>query len=170
MYGLFGFVEKLNIQNCVNSMGNCVHYTYGLSGFTQKQNSVDTLNVQNCINPTRYCEHQMYRLSRFAKNLDIHNCVISTGNWVRYMYIFFGFKIIIIKMNSVDMLKVQNCVDSKLCALDVRIAGFVENLNTQNCVNSTEIVYIICIDCLCQDICDSMLGTYINILCNWLIL
>ena len=25
MYGLSRFVEKLNIQNCVNSMRNCVH-------------------------------------------------------------------------------------------------------------------------------------------------
>ena len=26
MYGMFGFAEKLNIQNCENSMGNCVYY------------------------------------------------------------------------------------------------------------------------------------------------
>ena len=25
MYGTFGFAEKLNIQNCENSTGNCVH-------------------------------------------------------------------------------------------------------------------------------------------------
>jgi len=27
MYEMSDFVEKLNIQNLVNSMGNCVHYT-----------------------------------------------------------------------------------------------------------------------------------------------
>jgi len=37
--------KKLNIQNSVNSMGNCVHYMYGLSSFTENLNSVDTLNV-----------------------------------------------------------------------------------------------------------------------------
>ena len=26
MYGMCGCTEKLNIQNCVNSTGNCVHY------------------------------------------------------------------------------------------------------------------------------------------------
>ena len=26
MYGKSGFAEKLNIQNCENSLGNCVHY------------------------------------------------------------------------------------------------------------------------------------------------
>ena len=38
-----GFAKKMNIQNCVNSTGICVHYVYGLSGFIEK------LNVQNCI-------------------------------------------------------------------------------------------------------------------------
>ena len=33
-----GFANKLNIQNCVNSMGICVHYMYGLSGFAEKLN------------------------------------------------------------------------------------------------------------------------------------
>ena len=44
MYGLSGFAENLYIQNCVNSMGNYVHYMYELSGFAKK------LNIQNCIN------------------------------------------------------------------------------------------------------------------------
>ena len=26
MYERFGFAKKLNIQNCENSLGNCVHY------------------------------------------------------------------------------------------------------------------------------------------------
>ena len=42
--------ENLNIQNCVNSMGNCTHYMYGLFRFTENLNSADTLNVRNCIN------------------------------------------------------------------------------------------------------------------------
>ena len=57
--------KKLNIQNCVNSTGNCVHYMYGLSGYVEK------LNTQNCINSTRNCLHYMYEMSRFAKKLEI---------------------------------------------------------------------------------------------------
>ena len=55
MYGLPKFAEKLNIQNFVNSTGNCVHYMYGFFGFVENQKSADTLNEQNCINPTRNC-------------------------------------------------------------------------------------------------------------------
>ena len=36
MYGMSGFAENLNIQNCENSTGNCVHYMYGMSGFAKK--------------------------------------------------------------------------------------------------------------------------------------
>ena len=46
MYEMFGFAEKLNIQNCENSTGNCLHYKYGSSGFVEK------LIIQNCENST----------------------------------------------------------------------------------------------------------------------
>ena len=36
MYGMPGFAEKLNIQNCVNSTGNYVDYPYGMSRFADK--------------------------------------------------------------------------------------------------------------------------------------
>ena len=49
MYGMSGFTEKLNIQNYVNSVGNCVHYLYGMYGFDEK------LNIENFINSTRNC-------------------------------------------------------------------------------------------------------------------
>ena len=38
MYEMSGFAKKLNIENCENSMGNCVHYMYGMSGFAEKLN------------------------------------------------------------------------------------------------------------------------------------
>ena len=44
MYGISRLAEKLKIQNCVNSTGNCVHYIDSLSGFEDK------LNIQNCVN------------------------------------------------------------------------------------------------------------------------
>ena len=36
-------------------MGNCVHYMYGISGFIEKLNSMDRLNAQNCVSPTENC-------------------------------------------------------------------------------------------------------------------
>ena len=36
MYGISGFVEKLNILKYINSMGNYVHYMYGMFGFVDK--------------------------------------------------------------------------------------------------------------------------------------
>ena len=33
-----GVVEKLEIQNCINLTGNCEHYMYGLFGFAEKLN------------------------------------------------------------------------------------------------------------------------------------
>ena len=36
MYGMFGFVEKLNIQNRINFNKNCVHNMYRFSGFEKK--------------------------------------------------------------------------------------------------------------------------------------
>ena len=44
MYGISRLAEKLKIQNCVNSTGNCVHYIDGFSGVEDK------LNIQNCVN------------------------------------------------------------------------------------------------------------------------
>ena len=56
--------EKLNIQNCLNSTGNCVHYMYGWSGFAEK------LNIQNSVNLTGNCVHYMYRSYGFAKKIE----------------------------------------------------------------------------------------------------
>ena len=36
MYVMSGFAKKLNVQNCINSTENCVHYTYEMSGFEEK--------------------------------------------------------------------------------------------------------------------------------------
>ena len=51
MYGMSRFVEKLNIQNCVNSTGNCVLEIYGLTGFADK------LKIQNYVNSNGNCVH-----------------------------------------------------------------------------------------------------------------
>ena len=54
MYGMSGFAENLNIQNCENSTGNFVHYMYGMSGLAEK------LNSQNCLYSTGNCVHYIY--------------------------------------------------------------------------------------------------------------
>ena len=51
MYEMFGFAEKLNIQNCENSTRNCVYYMHGMSGLAEK------LNIQNCVYRTKNCVH-----------------------------------------------------------------------------------------------------------------
>ena len=49
MYGMSGFAEKLIVQICENSMGNCVHFLYGISGFVEK------LNIPSSENSTESC-------------------------------------------------------------------------------------------------------------------
>ena len=70
-YGLFRFAEKFNIQNYVNLMENCVHNMYGFPGFAKKK-----LNIQNCVNPTRV--HYIYRMSEFVEKLNNPNCLNLT--------------------------------------------------------------------------------------------
>ena len=40
------FSDNLNVQNCVNSTKNCVHYMYRLPGFTKK---CDLYRYVECI-------------------------------------------------------------------------------------------------------------------------
>ena len=51
------FVDMFNIQNCANSMGNCVHQMYGLSRFVKNLNFVDMFKIQNCANSMGNCVH-----------------------------------------------------------------------------------------------------------------
>ena len=100
-----GFAEKLNVQICENSLGNCIFpvrnfwicrkieypklrkfngklctlHTYGRSGFAEK------LNVQNSGNSTGNSVRYMYGMSKFAKKLNIPNSENSTGNCVHYL-------------------------------------------------------------------------------------
>ena len=62
MYRMSRFAEKLNILNCINLKGNCVHYyTYGLFRFAEK------FNIQNYVNLMENCVHNMYGFPGFAK-------------------------------------------------------------------------------------------------------
>ena len=53
MYGMSGFAEKLNVQNCGNSTGNSIRYMYGMSKFAKK------LNIPNSENSTGNCVHYL---------------------------------------------------------------------------------------------------------------
>ena len=70
MFQLFGFAKNLNsanalnVQNCINSMGNFVHQMYRLSRF------LDNLNIQNCVNSMGNGVLYMYGLCGFALNLN----------------------------------------------------------------------------------------------------
>ena len=77
------FAERLNIQNCLNSTGNCIHYMYEFFEFTENLNSVDMLNVSNCVNLSGNYVDYMYGLSGFEEKLNIKNCVNSTRNCVQ---------------------------------------------------------------------------------------
>ena len=65
MYIMFGFSEKLNIQNCVLSTGNCVNYMYGVYGLAEK------LNIQKCAHSTKNYVHYIH-----TECLDMHR------NWM----------------------------------------------------------------------------------------
>ena len=66
MYEMSGFVEKLNIQNFLKSMGNCVHYkcTEYLIRRKIKYPKFHKFNGKLC---TLY----MYKLSGFTEKLNI---------------------------------------------------------------------------------------------------
>ena len=51
IYGMSGLAKKSNVQNCVNSTGNCVHYIYRISRY------VGNLNIQNYENSIWNCLH-----------------------------------------------------------------------------------------------------------------
>ena len=58
-YGTSGFAEKLNVQNCGNCIGNCVHYMYIMTGLAEK------LNVRNSKNSTENSVYYTYGMFGF---------------------------------------------------------------------------------------------------------
>ena len=66
-----GFAKKLNVQNCINSTENCVHYTYEMSGFEEK------LNVQSCGNSIKNCVHYTCGMFGFAEKLNVQTTEIQ---------------------------------------------------------------------------------------------
>ena len=53
MYGMSGFAEKLNVQNCGNWTGNSERYMNGMSKLAKK------FNIPNSENSTGNCVHYL---------------------------------------------------------------------------------------------------------------
>ena len=106
MYGLSSFAEKLNIQNFVNSAGNCVRYICmecldlqrnGISRMRKLKWKLCTLYARNVwisrkieylllhIFNGKLCTLYMYGMPGFAKKSFVQNCENSTGNCVQYI-------------------------------------------------------------------------------------
>ena len=111
MYRMFGFAEKLNIQNCKILMGNYIC-----------TNGLDLL--KNWISRTaKLCTLYLYVMSGFAKNLNVQN----SANEREIVYI--------ICTECPELRK----FDGKLCTFyTFGMSGFAEKLNIQNCENWTE--------------------------------
>ena len=97
MYGTFGFAEKLNIQNCENSTGNCVHDICKECLDLKKnrisraakipQKIVYVIYVRNvwiikkieCPELQKFngklCTLYMYGMYGLAKKLNVKNCI-----------------------------------------------------------------------------------------------
>ena len=117
-------VEKSNIQNSVNSTGNCVHYMYGMSGLAK------ILNTQNCINSTVYLVRKCRECLDFQKISMSVTAKFNKKLCTLYMYGMFGFA---------EKLYIHNCENSTANYIHCMcgISEFAEKLNIQNCVNST---------------------------------
>ena len=92
MYGTFGFPKKLNIHNCKNSTGNCVHYTIVEKNWISRTAKIQrkiwyVIYLRNvwirkkmeCPKLQKFngkvCVLCMYGMSGLAKKLNIQNCV-----------------------------------------------------------------------------------------------
>ena len=126
MYEMSRVAEKSNIQNSVNSTGNCIHFMYGMSGFAEN------LNIMNCVNSIVYLVHkcrecldlQKIWMSRTAK---IHREIV---------YILYVRNVWICRKIEYPKLRKFN---RKLCTLYMYgMFGLVKKLNVQSCENSTE--------------------------------
>ena len=128
MCRMVGFAEKLNIQNCENSMGNCLHYI-----------CTEGLNLQKNW------------ISRTAK---IHWDLLK--NWIsRTAKIQREIVYIIYVRNGCICRKIEypklRKFGGKFCMLYMYgMSGFADKLNIQNCENSTgHCLHNICSERLC---------------------
>ena len=121
MYGMSGFIEKLNIQNWKNSTRNCFHYI-----------CTECLDLQKTEYPElRKFNGKLFTLymcgrSCFGEKLNIQNYENSLGNCVHYI---FTERLDFRKFDYPELWK----FNWKLCTLYMYgMSRFAEKLNFQN--------------------------------------
>ena len=124
MYGMSRLAEKSNVQNCVNSKANCVHYMYRMSRCVEKVNIQNRENsTGNCVRyiRTEWLDLQKNWISKAAKiDRKIVHIIYVRNGWIS-------------KKIECPMLQKFN---GKLCTLYMYgIFGLAKKLNVKNCVN-----------------------------------
>ena len=137
MYEMSRVAEKSNIQNNVNSTGNCIHFMYGMSGFAEN------LNIMNCVNSTVYLIHKGWDCLDLQKIWMFRTAKIHR----EIVYIIYVRNVWICRKIEYPELRKFN---GKLCTLYMYgMFGLAKKLNVQSCENSTEnCVHYICMACL----------------------
>ena len=138
LYWMSGFAEKLNIQNCENWTGNCVHYMHGISELAEK------LNIPYCIYSLGNCVHYIC-----TECLDLQKNWISRITKIQRKIVYNIYVRNVRICWKIKYPELRKFI-GKLCTLCMyRISGFAEKLNIQSCENSTEnCVRYICTECL----------------------
>ena len=137
MYEMSRVAEKSNIQNNVNSTGNCIHFMYGMSGFAEN------LNIMNCVNSTVYLIHKGWDCLDLQKIWMFRTAKIHR----EIVYIIYVRNVWICRKIEYPELRKFN---GKLCTLYMYgMFGLAKKLNVQSCENSTEnCLRYICTECL----------------------
>ena len=132
LYKTFGYVEKLNVQNCVNSTENCVQYMYGMSGFAEK------LNVQICENSMRNCACYMCGMLGLAGKLHIRICKNSTGICVHFQY---GISVFAEKLNIPNF---ENSTEYSVHYIRTERLDLQKSWLSRTAEIELEVLYVIC--------------------------
>ena len=158
-----GFAEKLNVQICENSLGNYVHFLYGISGLPKKLNIPNSENsTENCVHyiRTKRLDLQKNWMSRTAEiQREIHYVIWTeclSLQKIEYPKLWkFNGNLCTLFMYGMSRFakkfKVQNNENSIWNCVQYLYGmfGFAEKLHIQNCENSTEnCVHYICKKCL----------------------
>ena len=138
MYGMVGFAEKLNVQNCGNSTGNCVHYICKECLDLQK-----IFNIQNSKNSTEFVYIIYVRNGWICRKIDCPILRKFNGK----LYTLYVRNVWICRETEYPELRKFK---GKFCTIFMYdMSRFAEKLNVQNCINSTEnCVHYICTKCL----------------------
>ena len=137
MFKMSGFAEKLNIQNCENWTGNCVHYVHGMSGLAKKLNiAYYKYSMGNCVQ--YIC----------TKCLDLQKNWISRTTKIQWEIVYNMYVRNVRICWKIKYPKLQKFIE-KLCTLCMYgISGFAKISNIHIYKNSAKnCVRYICTKC-----------------------